>query len=244
MKKNFIIFLGLLSFFIFGLRTNATSKCDYSELGKINQEAAGIKVSYEEKKKKIEGDVGVSDSGAKVEKELYHEYFAVNILNVTDKLYVKVINDEDNSVKIYTNNDSTNGIITFNRDNLQEVAKYTIKVYTSAKTSCADEEVTVQYLTLPMYNPFSTTAYCSQNKKADVCQKYVFKEVTPKDFDNNYTSYINKKVEEINKEESQSAITKFIKKNKVGFIIGGSIIIVAGVVATVVVIRRRRSRLI
>ena len=245
MKKNIIIFLGLISFFIFGLNTNAASKCDYAELGQINQEAAGVKVNYEEKKKLVEGDIGVSDSSEQKPKELYQPYLSVRIMNVTDKLYVKVINETDNSVRIFHNSDSNDGIISFDRFNINQVANLVVKVYTSAKTSCPDEEITVQYLTLPMYNYYSEMAYCEQNKKAGVCQRYVLKEVTQDDFEKSYDSYMSRIVNDINKEEKRGPVAKFIRKNKTGIIIGGSIIIVAGVVATVVVIvKRRRSRLI
>lgn len=241
-------FLVVLSFFMFSLVTSAASKCEYSELAKINQEASAVKISYEQKQRKLEGDNGVMDTETgKVTYDIYENYFAVNITNVTDDLYVKVVNPNDNSIRVFSSADATNGVISFEWNDTKTVTNLQFKVYTSSKTSCADEEVVVQYKTMPMYNYYSTSAYCSRHPKEDVCQRYVTKEVSAKEIEKRKENEVSETVEKSNK-ENQGAIeniTDFIKKNKKGFVIGGSIIIVLGVVATVVVIiKRRRSRLI
>lgn len=244
MKKFRFVFLSILSFFAFGLITNAASKCGYAELAEINQEASGVKISYEEKQRVLEGDNGVADVEEQPDEPFYEDYFVVNITNVTDKLYVKVINSLDNSVKVFNSSDAVNGVISFEWNDLEQVANLTLKVYTSAKTSCQDEEVVVQYKTLPMYNYFSDMAYCEENKDEKICQKYVTKEVTDEEYYSKVDKQIQKKVDEVNEKED-SGVVKFVKRNKKGFIIGGSIIIVIGVVtAGVVIVKRRRSRLI
>ena len=89
MEKIKHLFVGIISFVMFASIANA-SKCEYAEQAEINQEAAGVKISYEEKQNKLEGDNGVSDFDD--EEELYELYFTVHITNVTDNLYFKVKN--------------------------------------------------------------------------------------------------------------------------------------------------------
>ena len=83
------------------------------------------------------------------------------------------------------------------------------------------------------------------------CQKYVTEKVTPEKYEKVEQAYKKLKNEEykiqqdkLNDKNLVEKFVDFVKENKIGFIIGGSIIIVAGVVATVVVIKKRRSRLI
>lgn len=248
MKKNILMLLAVFSFLFLGIKVSAASKCDYAELAEINQEASGVKISYEEKKRKLEGDNGVADTKTgDIDYDIYQNYFTVNITNVTENLYVKVINPNDNSIRVFSSSDATNGIISFDWTDINTITNLTFKVYTSNKTSCADEEIVVQYKTMPKFNYYSTTSYCDEHKKEDICKQYVTKEVSSEEFHKKAKAAQAKKAEEINKKNKSviKNVTDFVKKNKKAIIIGGSIIIVLGVVATVVVIiKRRRSRLI
>jgi hypothetical protein len=246
MKKIICLFLGIISFMLFGINVSAASKCDYTELAEINQEAAGVKVSYEEKKRVLEGDNGVADTETgELEGDVYERYFTVNITNVTDNLYIKVINSYDNSTKVMSSSDAVNGVISFDWHDIDQIAKLTVKVYTSAKTNCADEEIMVQYKTLPMYNYYSDSQYCEENPKVDVCQQYVTNEITEEEYYKQVDQTVSSGEEEKEEKNVVKKVTNYFKKNKKQVIIGGSIIIVVGVVTTVVVIvKRRRSRLI
>jgi hypothetical protein len=139
-----------------------------------------------------------------------------------------------------------NGVISFRWDDINTITNLTIRVYTSQNTGCANEEVLVQQATLPKYNEYSETSYCLENPDDSICDQYITKEISEKEYERKY----EKSVEEATKEEESNRkvtkkVIKFVKKNKKGFIIGGSIIIVLGVATTVVVIvKRRRSRLI
>ena len=252
MKKFKLAFLSIICFLTFNIITNAASKCDYSELVEINQEAAGVKVSYEEKLELLEkGEDGIGDfEEGKTPPDLYTRYFNVNISNLTDNLYVKIYNSVDNTTKIFSSSDAVNGIVSFKWDDIGDITNLTVRVYTSSKTNCSNEEVLVQQVTLPMYNYYSETGYCDRNPDDSICKQYVTTEITEEEF--------NQKVEKENKENLKEAettaksersvtnkVVKIVKKNKKGFIIGGSIIIVLGVATTIVVIvKRRRSRLI
>ena len=136
-------------------------------------------------------------------------------------------------------------IIAFDWFDIDQIAKLTVKVYTSAKTNCADEEIMVQYKTLPMYNYYSDSQYCEENPKEEVCQQYVTNEITEEEYYKQVDKHVSSGEEEKEEKNVVKKVTNYFKKNKKQVIIGGSIIIVVGVVTTaVVIIKRRRSRLI
>lgn len=243
MKKKLRLLATIPAFLLFTSVASA-SKCEYSELSKINKEAAAVKVTYDEVKTKVEDSSQYGGSDVGYEYDLYDTYFKVTLSNLTDNLYVKITNSVDNSVKTLYGTDAVDGIISFNWTDLSKVSNLTIKVYSSSKTSCPDEEILVNYKTLPMYNDYSTWKGCQNNKDAKACQTYVEKEVTYEEYEKVANKQETENIKKVDEENDGGGITKFVKKNKKGFIIGGSIIIVVGVVTTVVVISKRRSRLI
>ncbi len=243
MKKKLKL-LAIIPTFLLFTSVASASKCEYSELSQINKEAAGVKVTYEEVNELINDPTSEGGSDLEYEYDMYDTYFKVTISNLTNDLYVKVINSADNSTKEFSGADAKDGIVSFNWKDLNTIANLTIKVYTNSNTSCPDEEVLVNYLTLPMRNEYYTWVGCTNNPDASICKKYVTSEVTYEAYQKLATKQTKKTAEEIKEENEGNSVSRFIKKNKKGFIIGGSIIIVMGVVATVVVIRKRRSRLI
>ncbi|MBO7079001.1 MAG: hypothetical protein J6W64_04225, partial [Bacilli bacterium] len=193
----------------------------------------------------LPGDNGVADIDDGNNDTVYEYYLTVKITNVTDNLYIKVTNPIDNSVKVLSSGDANNGVISFPWYDLDNVNNLSIKVYTSTKTSCPNQEVLTTSKTLPMYNYYSTTPYCEKHPNEKICKKYVESEVTSDQFYKVVDKNNKDAVDKANDTGVISNVTNFVSKNKKGFIIGGSIIIVMGVVTTaVVIIKRRRSRLI
>ena len=248
MKKFRLAFLSIVSFLAFALVTSAASKCEYSELAEINQEAANVKVSYEEQLELLEeGKYGFADlEDGELPPDLYTRYFVVKITNVTENLYVKIYNSVDNTTKIFSSSDAVNGIISYRWDDVGDIANLTVKVYTSTKTNCSNEEVLVQQVTLPKYNYYSETVYCVENPDDKICNQYVTREITEEEYNQKVEKYEKEELKEAKEEQKvTNKVKKYVTKNKKGFIIGGSIIIVLGVATTIVVIvKRRRSRLI
>lgn len=229
--------------------TNAVcaSKCGTTELSQINQDASKVKLTYEESFKKIPDEyLGESDTGGKYDVTV--PYFIIKIINVTDNLYIEVTNSVDKTMRAFTSRDAVDGVISFEWDNVTDISNLTIKVFTGENTSCPHEEIYTDHKTLPKYNQYSSTDACISHPEADICKKFVTEEVTYEDYaefnDKVKTEEIEKAAKKVEDKNKDSKAIEFVKKNKVGFIIGGSIIIVAGVVTTVVVIKKRRSRLI
>lgn len=229
---------------------SAASKCDYNEQVELNNTAANIKVSYEEAVGVDNSDIGLeSDSGEMPNNE--YLYFKVQIFNVTEEVYVKVTNSQNNDVKYLNYNESQSGVLTLDWKDLDNVVDFTITVYTSASTGCPNEELRIINLTLPRYNWLSEIAKCIGNEEFYYCQKYILSkdDISENEFAVKLEEYLNKKnKDEIQNEEEHLSfgdkINNFIKENKVTIIVISTIVVVGGVVASVIVIKKRRSRLI
>ena len=144
------------------------------------------------------------------EEDVYEYYFTVNIINVTDGLYIKVINPNDNSIKILTSADAVDGVISFDWHDLDTITNLTVKIYSSSKTNCADEEILSTAKTLPMYNVYSTTPYCEENPEDKICQRYVTSEVPDEQYQAKAEKYVKASVDKANS-ENESAVKKVTK---------------------------------
>lgn len=244
MKKGLIV-LAMFASAIFFTSKAYASNCDATKLTEIKNNAAKVKLTYEEVEEKLTGETVEGGSDVGYEYDIYDSYLKVTISNITDDLYVKVINETDNSVRTFSSKDAVDGVVSFVWKDTDKVAKLTYKVYTSSNTSCPDEEMLTNYKVLPMENEYYTWGACTENPDASVCKKYVTEEVSYDSYQKFAKKQQTEKVEKVLEEKEGKGITKFVKKNKKGFIIGGSIIIVVGVVTTaVVIIKRRGSRII
>lgn len=229
---------------------SAASKCDYNEQVELNNTAANIKVSYEEAVGMDNSVDGLpSDVGDMPSNE--YLYFKVQIFNVTEDVYVKVTNSQNNDVKYLNYNESQSGVLTLDWKDLDNVVDFTITVYSSASTGCPNEELRIINLTLPRYNWLSGIAGCSGNEEFYYCQKYILskEDISENEFAVKLEEYVNKKnKEDVQDEEKEISfgekLGNFIKENKVTIIIISTVIVVGGVVTSVIVIKKRRSRLI
>ena len=246
--KKAIIFSML---FLFSTSVKAET-CGYEEKAKLNNEAANVKVNYEIKQRQLDkNNYNPPDAIVGTEDEANWnptvDYFQVNILNLTENIYVEVKNDQNNDTTKYYYNNSQDGKIAIDWLNLENVAKFTITVKSTDASGCTDRTLKTLNLTLPRYNEYYEYSLCQSIPDYYLCQKYVT-------FDEVKLGYFTKKVyEEIDK-KNQKEIEKnlkwyekawnFIKDHKVAFITGGVIIVAAGATITVVIIRKRRRSII
>ena len=246
--KKAIIFSML---FLFSTSVKAET-CGYEEKAKLNNEAANVKVNYEIKQRQLDkNNYNPPDAIVGTEDEANWnpivDYFQVNILNLTENIYVEVKNDQNNETTKYYYNNSQDGKIAIDWLNLENVAKFTITVKSTDASGCTDRTLKTLNLTLPRYNEYYEYSLCQSIPDYYLCQKYVT-------FDEVKLGYFTKKVyEEIDK-KNQKEIEKnlkwyekawnFIKDHKVAFITGGVIIVAAGATITVVIIRKRRRSII
>lgn len=246
MKKKRVV-LSILLACLFSIANVKASRCQDEELAKINEEAAKVKVSYDILTKQIPNPNDPNDAGEKDE-TIDIDYIKVSIINLTDNLYIKLTNSKDGTTKVLYGKDATDGVLSYEIEDTSAIANLDYVVYTTMNTSCADEKIVENAITLPKYNENYGNGACNLNPDAPECQKYVTKDITPEDMENFTNKTSEKVIEDIKKEDEKKEKKKnqknIFEKNKKEIIIGGSIIIVMGVVTTAVVIKKRRSRLI
>jgi len=221
MKK---ILTFLIVMFLFNINVSAASLCSYQEQTELNSKAANIKVSYEIVEETIEFEDGESSM----------KLFKIEILNVTDEFYVLIKNDVTKDEKIYYSSDAKDGVITFDWDYAETVTNFTIQVYTTNNTNCAEEKYKTFYLTTPRYNEFYNIETCQELTDFYLCQEYVtFGEISREKFLTQINNYKNGDVNnegenpvEPTEPKVVDKIFEFIDNNKL-YIISGFLVITA-----------------
>jgi hypothetical protein len=244
-KKKIIYTIWMCSLF-FGLtNVKAASSCSYDEQAKLNGEVANIKASYEEATGVVDSSLyTVPDDIVGTDKEkdyqLNYYYLKVNMLNITDKFYIKMTNSQNSDEVTIKNSDTKDGAYTFDWKNVDAVTTLTFTVYSTDKTGCANEVYRIFYLTLPRYNDYSEYDLCSNHQNSSLCQRFVtIDEISMDDFLNQVSPVDKNGVSQYGSLKWYEKIGKFVTENKWWFIGGG--VAIAGVV-TYIVIRRKRSK--
>ncbi len=234
--QKILVFLCL---FIVGVsNASAASTCDYETQVKLNSEAANIKASYEVKEiktgKKIEADLG--------DEEYLDETYQgveVSIYNMTENLYLTVMNTSTNETKTYHYEDTDNGSIKLVRgeDGLEDIVTYQITIY-SNHNDCKDEELKKINLVTPKYNSFSADALCEGSSKY-YCQEYVTEDLNMT-YDDFLKQAANNNKNDGNGDTDTVKDNDFFKKYGI-YIVGGILVILLGVMTTVIVRKKQRS---
>ncbi len=234
--QKILVFLCL---FIVGVtNASAASTCDYETQVKLNSEAANIKASYEVKEiktgKKIEADLG--------DEEYIDETYQgveVSIYNMTENLYLTVMNTSTNETKTYHYEDTDNGSIKLVRgeDGLEDIVTYQITIY-SNHNDCKDEELKKINLVTPKYNSFSADALCEGSSKY-YCQEYVTEDLNMT-YDDFLKQAANNNKNDGNGDTDTVKDNDFLKKYGI-YIVGGILVILLGVMTTVIVRKKQRS---
>ena len=237
----------MTSLFIFFTATSivGAATCGYEEQAKLNNEIGKIVVDYEVKTEVVETD-DVPDAYLGTEEAqdfvLTNEYIQINILNLTENLYVEVTNDYNSDRLIFNYSDAKDGIVSFEWRNLDEVVNFTVVVRASSNTGCVGSTLWTINKTIPRYNDYSEYAICATIPDYYLCQRFVTSTRVPF---GEFWDKVNKesaKVEEKRKEANKpwyQKIGDFIVNNKTIFIAGG--VILVGSLGAVIIIRKRRS---
>lgn len=224
----------------------AASSCSYSEQAELNEIAANVKTNYEV----IDIYKGKStnpDAYNQPEVDVYVKGLKVNILNVTDDIYISLTNTNTNEVKNYTSSDAVNGVITFEHADVEQMYTYKIDIYAN-KYSCTGELIRTYDFITPLYNFYSGLEICSTYPDFYYCQEFLTTE-------NNisYDEFLEK-IEELREEEPEEEkekeksfgekLKEFYKNNEITILIIGGIIVVGGITTTVILVKKRRSRVL
>ncbi len=230
--------------------TKAESSCSYSEQAEINNIVANVKATYEVTD--IYGgktlNIDYPDEFGNIpEIDYYIKGFNFSILNITDDIYVRVTNNYDKAELIFRNSDATDGVVTFQTKNTDQLITYTIEVYAN-KYSCVGEVFRKFTITTPIYNSFSELDVCSRYPEFYYCQEFISSDqVTFDTFFTNLEKYEESLKEKEETEQKKTILEKlkeFYQNNAATINIVGSVIVVVGVATTVILVKRRRSRVL
>ena len=237
------IIVVLFTFILSINSVQAASKCDTAKRAELNREVANIKASYEilERSPNFVGVDWFDPETMTLDDLPKENYFKINITNLSENFYAEITNDKTSEKVVLTHANSVDGVASFERDDLSEVVKLTIKIFTTDATGCPGEEFRTNHLTLPRYNFNSQLTICSQIPNHYLCQPFVTYD--EKD-DVDFYYVVNKAIEsekektENEKEEGKTFAEKYLTK----ILITGGILIVGGGIITTLIIRNRRRR--
>lgn len=242
-----------LVFFLFVTKVFAV-ECTSEETNKLNSLAVNVKASYEImeiEKTDFSSEFNPPDGiDANENITWYDTVIRVYITNLTEDLYITVTNDQTKEVKTYRYEDATNGTITFDQTDFSQITNYTITVYSSSNTNCANNKLYTLYLTTPMYNTLYEYSMCEGIEEFYLCHEYLSVNVSTENFFELATKYkegkINSDGEEIKDEPSENdkGFTEFLKEYKSVIIIVAVLIIAGGGLVTVIIVKKQRSRII
>lgn len=234
----------LIIFVLFTPAARAVT-CSYEQRAELNSEVSNITASYEVLVRRELTTPPDEFLGRPEGEEYYDEtdYFQINILNLTENTYAVVTNNYDNSELIYQYEDTDNGNIAIEWDNVMEMVNFTIEIYSSNASGCEGTLLRTIRLQLPRYNEYSELAMCDALPDYYLCQSYVtFDEIDFLTFEERIRDEIARKEEAETPEEEENPILSFLNEYKVQIIIGIIIVVViAGGAVVIIKIKRRRE---
>ena len=237
---KFVTFL--LLFFILFIN-NVKAECDYESKLEINTAAANIDTSLNFDYKIIDPE-GVEHPEATgktddIERFIKVPFVNININNISDKVYLRIVNEEDNLNEVIFANDLIDGKYIYSVSDTDIIRTYTIKVYSNVN-ECLDEEIRTIVVKTPMYNYLSGTSVC-ENNNSYYCQEYV---TTPIDFDP--SDLLQKQNSISNNNQNEEVINLENNKKLVFYIIGGGVvilIIIILIIIKIIKIKRQKNNL-
>lgn len=253
MKKLKAFVFALLLFF---LSTNSVfAVCDATESNTLNSLAANVRASYEIVQLESDEDVSFPDGITEEEADdfvFYRRYFRIHINNITEELYVVVTNETTDESTTYTYADAVDGTITIDALVTTQIMNYTIEIYSSSATNCANTKLYTTYLTTPKSNPYSSNAMCEGIEEFYLCHEYLSVDTDYSYYDlvemmaSYRDGHIDEDGDEIVEEpvEEETGFGDFLKENIAVVIIVVVVIIAAGGLITFVVIKKQRSKVV
>lgn len=251
MKTRFKKLFLLAIVFLTPNLVNAESACTYEQQAELNNIVANVKASYEVVDIYAGKTLAVNtpnEDGTFPEVDNYVKEFQITLLNVTEDIYVKVSNNQDDEVRTFKNSDAINGVITFLSDRVFELTTFTFEIYAN-KYSCIGEQFRKFTITTPMYNSFSKYEVCNDNPDFYYCQEFIPTEnISSREFYSKINEYQEEKKEEIKQQEKNKSfiekLKEFCQNNKLIVYSIGIVIGVAGVATTVILVKKKRSRVL
>ncbi len=217
--------------------------CSATDLNKLRQEAANIKVTY------VPNVIDTEDVSPETEDNSHvkESVLDIKVYNVSEHMGLKYEYSGEGVVPgsfVRSASDAGNdGAITVRQRSYNRIITYVITVI-SNYGSCAGQTLKTMRITLPMFNYYSLLEACEGIQDYYLCQPYVTSEVGGADFFDKVENYKAKLLsnEAIDIEDDNNNIVTAtfsgVKKHK--YLVVG-LVVAAGVVATVLILKRKKS---
>ena len=233
MKKIFSKIIFLLSCFLFIIIVPKADSCNYKEKANLIKEANNINFNYEIIDKTNEMHLTEEDLAKGYNMRDYY-YIQMNLMNLTNNLYVEITNNQNDDVLTYHYSDLVDGIVSFKTDSYR-VVTYTATIY--AQTANCSEKLMTKKVKSPKFNTYYQQGLCTEIPDYKYCQQLLTTELSDNDIGNNIFKYYQKQL------ESKEQKTKKENNVKKYLIIGGFVlafVIAIGVISFVIIRKRRK----
>ncbi len=248
MSKFKVLIFTLVLFF--ASTTYAHAACDANELNTLRGVASNVRVSYEEMREPLDpSEYTPPDGTSSDDYTAYYTFFRVYITNLTEDIYVEVRNSATGETTTYTYDQSDNGTITFDWEEITVMVNYTITVYSSSNTNCPDTELYTLYLTTPRFNQYSTYDLCEGAEDFYLCYEYLsVEDVSFGEFVELVERYKAGQIDDgSNVEEPDdggNGFIAFLGDHYIAIIIIAVVVIAVGVTVTVIIVKKQRRRVV
>lgn len=161
---------------------------------------------------------------------------STKIYNLTENLYVTVLNDYDNTPSTYHYSDVKDGILTIDTTTILNSINYVIKVY-SEDTTCGVEPLKTLNYTTPKYNDYSTVDKCrGRESEIEMCSAfYDNKGMTPEEFMKKLDKEIKKQ------EEANHSFMYYVSKYYL-FVLIPVILVILVYVVRIIILKRGKAK--
>ena len=194
----------------------AKTGCDYSLVSRLKKYASNVNVIYDYR---IENNEAI---------------FSVTFNNIVSEIY---IHDEVTGANYYFEN-TNNGELVIN--DIKNIKKLKYKVL-SRNGECNDELLLTHYITLPVYNKYSTDPLCEGLENYKLCYTFLDTDISYDEFKQKIEEY--KKEKPAEKEEEKKKISEKSNWDKfLDFMVKYGIYIVAIIAILITILSIRRSR--
>ena len=228
--------------------------CDGVDIDEAKKKAENVKVSYKQiddfyfgKANEIDYDNNDDGEVNDGEVDVYGYALRTNFLNVTDGIYLRVLNNVDDEILTIKKSDlDQNGVFVKDYGDTEWFRILTVKVYID-KEGCDGAQLREFEVSLPRWNEISKMPACSNKKmkQQKICEKFTYND---DDLDAELKEFRRVQLEvvkEIEKEKAAEEEAKANKKEIPNYLIYvgiGVLAIVVVVVFVVVCVRIKKGK--
>ena len=160
----------------------------------------------------------------------------INIGDLTQNLYIVVLNDFNDEVKTYHYGDSDNGMVSFDTIHVHESINYIVRVYSEDATCGIEPLKTITFKT-SKFNPYSLNDVCQNSYDIEMCAPFFdIEDMSIEDFNKKVTEI----VEELEKPFSKK-VGEFIIKYWLYVFIPFVLIVMVYVIRIIILKRGKKN---